>query len=146
MANENKKTVTTEELKEELNNLLKTETYTINNIFFEGAITTTKGSVTFSFISLGNDITTVNFLTCKYDATGTYDDLTTGKTFMSQVMTPTKNYGPFDASIVQNSITYEVKSVWDGIGQKYRYTLIVTMGDEVTDIQDATFMQTNMLT
>ena len=145
MADENKRTVTTEELKEELNKLITNETHTITNIFFEDAITTTKGSVTFSFICLGDD-TTINFLQCKYNATGDYTDFTTGKTFMSQVMTPTKNYGPFDASIVQNSITYEVRSVWDGIGQKYRYTLIVTMGDEVTDIQDVILTQTNILT
>ena len=51
---------------------------------------------------------------------------------MSQVMSPTNNYGPFNASIVKNSITYEVRSVWDGIGQKYRYTLIVDLGEGTT--------------
>lgn len=145
MADANKKTVTTEELKEELNNLITTETYTINNIFRGDALTTTKGYVEFNFACFGDDVR-VCFLECNYYATGDYTDLTTGYTFMSQVMTPTKNYGPFNASIVKNSITYEVRSVWDGIGQKYRYTLIVDGGEGNTTPGNVKFTTVNILT
>ena len=145
MADANKKTVTTEELKEELNKLITCEPYTINNIFIGDTLTTTKGYVEFNFAYLGDDVR-VCFLECYYHATGDYTDLTEGTTFMSQVMSPTKNYGPFDFSMVKNNITYQVRSVWDGIGLKYRYTLIVELGEEITTPEDVKLTTMNILT